>query len=225
LDTVFFILQVTKAPVDFLNGLTDVRFEFKGKILNFLPMAQVRLELNKIQIHRPKERWQLYFVVVADHPTEKNQVAVTMQPSRPILVVPEQHNHVYFEPAGRGSEGLLLLSRKMPPTCELNVHLHVMHSRRSGREIGKVLDHIAEAAGKGALGKEVELLGITSPWLRVARASIPLIGQALSALPDRNLGFISMFERFGSEFELETEVDREVRGGHVTAVYTWSVSP
>lgn len=188
-------------------------------------MMRVRLELNKVQIHRPKERWQLYFVLVADHPTEKNQVAVTMQPSRPILVVPEQHNQVYFEPAGNGSEGMLLLSRPMPTTRELNVHLHVMHSRRSGREIGKVLDQIAEAAGSGVLGKEAALLGVTSPWLRIARASVPVVGQALASLPDRNLGFISMFERFGSEFELETEIDREVRGGHVTAVYSWSVAP
>ncbi len=187
-------------------------------------MIRVRLELNKVQIHRPKERWQLYFVVVADHPTEKDQVAITMHPLKPILVAPEQHNQVYFEPTGKGSEGLLLLTRNMPSTRELNVHLHVMHSRRSGREIGQVLDHIAEAAGSGILGKEAELLGVASPWLRIARAGVPLIGQALASLPDRNLGFISMFERFGSEFEQETEIDREVRGGHVTAVYCWSVA-
>lgn len=187
-------------------------------------MATVRLELNKIQIHRPKERWQLYFVMVTDHPVEKNQVAVTMLPARPILVVPEQHNQVYFEPTGKGSEGMLLLSRKMPTTRELNVHLHVMHSRRSGREIGKVLENIADAAGSGVLGKEIDLLGVSSPWLRMARGSVPLIGQALTSLPDRNLGFISMFERFGPEFEQDIEIDREVRGGHVTAVYSWSVA-
>lgn len=112
----------------------------------------------------------------------------------------------------------------MPASRELNAHLHVLHSRRSGREIGKVLDHIAEATGSGILGKEAELLGVVSPWLRIARAGVPLIGQALASLPDRNLGFISMFERFGSEFEFETEIDREVRGGHVTAVYSWSVA-
>jgi hypothetical protein len=37
------------------------------------------------------------------------------------------------------------------------------------------------------------------------------------------MGFISMFERFGPEFENEVEIDREARGGNVTAVYSWAV--
>ncbi len=187
-------------------------------------MTRVRLELNQLRIHRPKVRWRLYFVVVADHPEEAGQVLVSVIPTSPILVAPDQKNEVNFEPAGKGTEGLLLLSRKMPTSRELNVHFHVMHSRRSTRDIGTVLNDIKSATGKKALGM-VEALGVTTPWLRIAREGLPLVGKVLSTIPDRNLGFISMFERFGAEFEQETEIDREVRGGHVTAVYSWSLVP
>ena len=33
-------------------------------------MTRVRLEIDEVQIHRPKKRWKLYFLVVTDHPTE-----------------------------------------------------------------------------------------------------------------------------------------------------------
>lgn len=186
-------------------------------------MTHVRLELNKLQIHRPKERWKLYFVLVTDHPEERDQLALAVIPQNPILVVPEQQNVVSFEPKGKGSEGLLLLSRDLPPNRELNVHFYVMHSRRSNREIGSVLQQIVTGVGKKALGISSDILGIPTPWLQVARSGLPLIGQILSGIPDRNLGFVNMFERFGPEFERETEVDRESRGGHVTVVYTWAV--
>lgn len=188
-------------------------------------MTRVRLELNRLQIHRPKERWRLYFVLVADHPSAPDQVAVTVIPSEPILVVPDQKNVVHFEPSGANAEGLLLIARDLPDNRELNVHFHVMHSRRSARDIGTVLHRVGELAGPGMLGKEMELLGLASPWLRLSRNSLHVIGQALSALPDRNMGFVSLFERFGPEFEQETEIDREVRGGHVSVVYTWCVIP
>lgn len=185
-------------------------------------MTRIRLELNQLRIHRPKVRWKLYFVVVADHPSEANQLLVSIVPGSPVLVAPDQNNIVNFEPAGEGAEGLLLLSRDLPGSRELNVHFHVMHSRRTARDIGSVLKKIQTAAGKKALGM-VKSLGVASPWLRIVREGLPLVGQTLSAIPDRNMGFISMFERFGPEFEQQVEVDRESRGGHVTAVYTWSV--
>lgn len=185
-------------------------------------MTRVRLELNQLRVFRPKTRWKIYFVVVADHPERTGEVLVSVVPSSPIPVVPDQHNVVNFEPTGKGTEGLLLLSRKMPSSRELNVHFYVMHSRRAARDIGTVLKEIKSHAGKNAMGI-VESLGVPSPWLRLAREALPLVGSAIQSIPDRNLGFVSMFERFGPEFEQQVEVDRESRGGHVATIYTWSI--
>lgn len=187
-------------------------------------MTQVRLELNSVHIHRPKARWQLYFLLVTEHPLRSDEVVATVIPQQPILVVPDQQNRIHFEPAGKGADGLLLLSRELPPTHELNTHLYVMHSRRSGREVGSLLTQVASLLGNEVIGKEAELLGLASPWLRLAKVALPKVGQSLGGLPDRNLGFINMFERFGPEFEQKAEVMRESRGGHITAWYSWSIA-
>ena len=187
-------------------------------------MPSVRLELNKLEIHRPKGRWKVYFVMVADHPDKKDQMLISIVPDTPILVVPSQRNVIFFEPKGEGSEGLLLLSRELPTSRELNVHFHVMHSRRSDREIGEVLKVLNDGFGKDASGFITGMLGSTSHWIAVAKTGLPLVGCILANIPDRNLGFISIFERFGPEFEKEVEIDRESRGGHVTVVYTWAVA-
>ena len=186
-------------------------------------MTRVRLELNKIQIHRPKETWRLYFVVVADHPDDKDAMVVSVVPENAILVVPEQKNIVSFEPEGTGTEGLLLLSRELPSNRELNVHFHILHSRRPKRELGKLLTHLESGVGKRGLGVVSDILGTNLPWLAISKSGLPLVGQILSKIPDRNMGFVSMFERFGPEFENEVEIDRENRGGHCTVVHSWSI--
>lgn len=185
-------------------------------------MTRVRLELNQLRIHRPKERWRLYFVVAADDPGVAGGILVSVIPPTPVHVVPDQHNLVNFEPTGEGTEGLLLLSCELPAKREMNVHFYAMHSRRGPRAIGEILQQINLNTGKEALDV-VTALGTTSPWLRIAREGLPVVGKTLVSIPDRQLGFINMYERFGPEFEQQVEQDRESRGGHITAVYTWSV--
>ena len=43
-------------------------------------MTRVRLEIDEVQIHRPKKRWKLYFLVVTDHPTEEDKMIITTLP-------------------------------------------------------------------------------------------------------------------------------------------------
>ncbi len=43
-------------------------------------MARVLLEIDEVKIYRPRKRWHLYFVVVADHPTEKDKMIVATLP-------------------------------------------------------------------------------------------------------------------------------------------------
>lgn len=186
-------------------------------------MTRIRLELNNLNIHRPKARWHLYFLLVTEHPTRPEEMVATVIPQKPVLVVPDQLNRVHFEPVGKGADGLLLLSRDLPASHELNTQLYIMHSRKSGRDLGAILVQFALLLGNEAIGKEAELLGLASPWLRLAKAALPRVGQSLGSLPDRNLGFINMFERFGPEFEQNAELVRESRGGHVTVGYSWSM--
>jgi len=64
----------------------------------------------------------------------------------------------------------------------------------------------------------------TVPWLVIAKKAVPMIGKILLKIPDRDFGFISAFERFGPEFETQTEIDREKDfTGDASLVYSWSV--
>ena len=186
-------------------------------------MTRVRLEIDHLVIHRPKKRWKLYFVVATEHPTDANQMVVAVLPQNPVLVVPGQNNQVSFEDDSPGANGLFILSRKMPKNRELNVHVYTMHSRRSLKEIGKILKDIESGIGGDAIGITTDILGTTNPWLIIAKKALPLIGQVMEKIPDRNMGFVTMFERFDSEFEKQVEVDREARGGHISVVYSWAV--
>uniref|UniRef100_UPI004049C930 hypothetical protein n=1 Tax=Flavobacterium sp. TaxID=239 RepID=UPI004049C930 len=184
---------------------------------------RVRLELNQLNIDRPKKRWKIYFIIIAEHPTDSEKMVLATVPVEPIKIVPSQENEVHFDDGTPDSEGLLLLSRTMPANKELNVHFYVRHSRSSVRTVGEVLRDIESEIGENALGTVSDILGTTNPWLVVTKAALPLIGKILTKVPDRDMGFISMFERFGKEFEEDGNIDRKKVGGFSSVVYTWAV--
>ena len=184
---------------------------------------KVRLEINQLNIDRPKRRWKIYFVIVAEHPTEADKMVLTTVPSDPIKVTPNQHNEIHFDDNGPGSEGLLLLRRNMPEAKELNVHCYVRHSRSSVRTAGNVLSDIKNQIGEEATGTLNDILGTDNPWLVVPKTALPLIGKVLAKIQDRDMGFVSMFERFGEEFFEDGEIDRKKTGAYCSLVYSWAI--
>lgn len=187
-------------------------------------MKKIRLEIDNITIHRPKKRWQLYFIIIADHPTEEDKMIVTTLPQNPIKLGPFNNNVYYFDTDQDGSEGLFIMSRKMPKSRELNVHVYIRHSRSKQRNLGEVLKNVETGLAGETFGIITDIVGTaTVPWLIISKKAISLIGNVLSEINDRDLGFISAFERFGPEFEKQTEIDREKIGSDCTLVYSWSV--
>ncbi|WP_396181038.1 hypothetical protein [Flavobacterium sp.] len=184
---------------------------------------RVRLELNQLNIDRPKKRWNIYFVVVTEHPTEVEKMVLATIPTEAIKMVPSQNNEVTFDDGSPNSEGLLLLRRILPATKELNVHFYVRHSRSSDRTVGEVLKDIQTEIGDNAMGTISDIHGTNNPWLIIAKTALPVISKILTKLPDRDMGFISMFERFGKEFENEGNIDRQKTGAFSTVVYTWAI--
>lgn len=184
---------------------------------------KVRLELNQLKIDRPKKKWKIYFVVVAEHPTDLDKMVLATVPVEPIKIVPSQNNEVNFDDETPNSEGLLLLRREMPTTKDLNVHFYVRHSRSSLRTVDEVLRDIQKEIGDDAMGTITDILGTTNPWLIIAKAALPLVGKILAKVPDRDMGFISMYERFGKEFEDDGNIDRQKIGAFSSVVYTWAV--
>jgi hypothetical protein len=187
-------------------------------------MEKIHLEIDQIVIHRHRLMWKLYFIVMIEHPTDADKMVISVMPEYPILVAPEQDNTVMFREANEnGGDGLFVLSREMPANKELNVHIYVRHSRRRLHNIATILSDIETGIGGQGFGLLTNILGTTNPWLAIAKSAIPLVGQILGTIPDRDMGFVTMFERFGSEFDNQAKLARERTGGHVTITSSWSV--
>ncbi len=188
-------------------------------------MTRVLLEIDEVKIYRPRKRWHLYFVVVADHPTENDKMIVATLPQEPFLLTSRHNNEYQFDTNQQGSEGLFVLSREMPKDREINVQFYLRHSRKATRDLGEILNDIKTGIGGGALGIVTDIVGTTGiPWLVIAKKSISLIGKILEKIPDKDFGFLSAFERFGPEFESQTDIDREKDfTGDASLVYSWTL--
>jgi hypothetical protein len=188
-------------------------------------MTRVRLEIDEVKIHRPKKKWKLYFVIIAEHPTEKDKMILTTMPQEPFKLSVRHENSFQFDTNVDGSEGLFVLSRELPVDRELNVHIYLRHTRNSIRDFGEILKNVEDGIGGDAFGIITDIVGTsTVPWLVIAKKAIPLVGKILTKIPDRDFGFLSAFERFGNEFEEQIEIDREKNfSGDASLIYSWSI--
>ncbi len=188
-------------------------------------MTKIRLEIDEVKIFRPKKRWHLYFVVVAEHPEDDDKMIVSAIPQMPFLLTSRHNNEYHFDTGQDGSEGLFVLSRDMPEDRELNVQFYLRHSRKATRDMGEILQDIKTGIGGDAFGIVSDLVGnVGVPWLVIAKKAVSMVGKILVKIPDKDFGFLSAFERFGPEFETQTEIDREKDfTGDASLVYSWAV--
>ena len=189
-------------------------------------MTRIKLELEEISILRPKKKWQLYFIVVSEHPDDPNKMLVGSLPDFFIRLRAPMENIVYFEPDGEGVDGLSVIERNMPEDRSVRVRLFIRHSRKKMRDAGEVLEQIKKKLGSEAFKVLDSALGSSVPWLEISKQALPLVGNVLSEIKDRDLGMIVMDEVFGSEFENQTELDRENTSstGEAYVVWNWSVA-
>ncbi len=189
-------------------------------------MAKIKLEFEKLTIHRPKERWKLYFVIVAEHPTEADKMVITTIPQSDIIrLKPSQGNEINFEPKGDDTDGLFVIERDMPADRRVSVRVYLRHSRKNMRNTGDLLAEIQHELGSEAFGIVTDVLGLVdAPWLVVSKYALGSIGKILRKIKDRDFGFVSMDEEFGDEFENQTELDREntFSTGEASIVWSWS---
>ena len=137
-------------------------------------MTRVRLEIDEVQIHRPKKRWKLYFLVVTDHPTEDDKMIITTLPHEPFKLSRRHDNSFQFDTDDAGSNGLFVLSRDLPEDRELNVHIYLRHTRKATRDLGEILKDVEQGIGGDAFGMVTDVVGTaTLPWLVVAKKAVP----------------------------------------------------
>ncbi len=193
--------------------------------------TRIRLEFEELKLDRPKKRWDLYFVVATPDPRDakSDRWIATVCPEPAIPLRPKADNRLDFSPKGVGADGLIIFERAMPSTRSLPVRLWVMHSRRATRTAGSVMLEIGKELKAKPTGLAASVLKSAHPWWELGSAlvgaGISKLGQALANVPDRSMGFVSLDENFGVEFEKEIELDRTNRlsTGFGEMTWTWSV--
>lgn len=190
-------------------------------------MATVKLELERLELLLKKSRWKLYFFIIAEHPDDNDKLVVTTLPvaGQPYFMLKKRsENTVEFEPESidGGVEGLTILEREMPVDRSLKVRLFLKHSRQSARNVGNILGDIEKELGGEVLGTVTNILGSASPWLVVAKSAFKLVGNILSKIKDRDLGYLSMDEDFEEEFDGKKELDRTNKTTTADAKIRWS---
>lgn len=201
--------------------------------LNFLSfakiftMSSVKLSLNQLEILLNKSRWKLYVVVVAEHPYDNDKMLLTTLPVAGqgyFMLKKRSENQVDFVPESNdeGADGLTVLERPMPDDRCLKVRVFLKHSRHAAREIGNILGEVESGLGGQAFGLVSNMLGSTTPWLVIAKSAFGLIGGILNQINDRDLGYLSLDEEFGEEFEEKKEIIRSNTTTSGDAKLTWS---
>jgi len=188
-------------------------------------MVHARLEIDEIQIYKGRRNWKLYFIVLAEHPTEPDKMIMTTIPQEPFKLSKRHNNSFSFDTNQAGSEGLFVLSRELPENREINVHFYLRHSKKGLRDLGEILQDIESGIGGYSFGIVTDIVGTTTvPWLVLAKKAIPLIGRLLAKSKDKDFGFLSAFERFGSEFEVEKDISRKKDfSGDAAMIYSWTM--
>lgn len=194
-----------------------------------MSFSRIRLELDYLELNRPKERWNIYFVIATELPDDPDKLAVRIVPDESVIPLRgPADNKLDLTPEG-SDEGLFVLERIMPQYRSVKARLWVMHSRDSARNTGEILSEIRDMMGNGnTIAKVVTILGGGSPWIIASKAAIQgigMVGEALKKINDRQLGFVNMDEHFGPEFDEDPEQDRSnnLSTGFGKIGWTWVV--
>ncbi|AZQ62221.1 hypothetical protein EI427_08220 [Flammeovirga pectinis] len=190
---------------------------------------EVRIEFEELEIFRSKKRWKLYFIILAEHPSDPDKWVLTSIPNDDTGVIqlkPNAENKIYFEPkVGVGVDGLFVFNREMPKNRRLKVRVYLKHSRSNIRNVGELLSDVEKTLGDNAFGQVTDLLGRSNPWLVISKEAAQKVGSILKNVKDKDFGMLSLDEEFGKEFDNQEELDRENRfsTGDARLVWSWAI--
>ncbi|MDX8338275.1 hypothetical protein SLH46_03700 [Draconibacterium sp. IB214405] len=185
-------------------------------------MKSITLEFSKLQILKSRERWRLYFIIVTEHPEDHDKMIVSTFPDPYIRLKPNKENIINFEPEGDpGADGLFVIERELPSDKKVKARIYLRQSRKTTRSLGDTLKDLQKTLGGDAFEIVTDLLGSGLPWLVASKKAFPMIGNVLSTIKDRDMGFVSMDEKFGSEFNPGDKIERHIEFSTGEAKIWW----
>lgn len=188
-------------------------------------MSTIKLSLDSLQVLEKKTRWNLFFIVITDHPTDESQKLVGTFPTggEQIQLKPETNNQYSFVAQGaKPGDGMELLSIQNPSVQSLDVQIYV----KNKGALSKVADVLGTLKGQ-ANAKDFEslpgFLGKAASWVSVQSKAITDIVNILEKMPDRAMGMVDMGLNFSELTTAAPVITRsnKTSTGEVEFTWTW----
>jgi hypothetical protein len=182
-------------------------------------MKKVRLELDSLEILVKRNKWNLYFIVYTNHPSEPTKSLIRLLPDTgTILLTNKSENPYSFKPVQEGGDGLKIFQGDLPEDESIDIRLCMMQSRTKLRNTAEIVaDVTGELSAKGLK----EIISLSNVQWFVIDAGLDVITNILSKVKDRNMGFVSMDEEFEEEFNIKPSWQRTRKLSSGKAQLTW----
>lgn len=182
-------------------------------------MKKVRLELESINILVKRSRWDLYFIVYTNHPTELEKSLIRLLPKTGTIRFTNKSDNPYsFKPKQTGGDGLKVYQYELSEENSVEIRLCMMQSRKRLRNTAEL---IADVKDSLKIKEMKEVLTLSRLQWFVVDSGIDAVTSILSNLKDRDMGFISMDEEFGEEFDQNPNQQRTMKISTGKAELTW----
>lgn len=158
-------------------------------------MSNITLSLDKIQVLKNRKHWNLYLMMVINHPTDASKKLVRIIPDGHFINFKKETDDSYsFVPnGGSAGDGLEMISMNVPQSNTLDVQVYV----KNHEGIKKFMSVLESIKGdlKGQTPKNLSGIAgkvAASSWLSVAGKALDAVGGVINDIPDRNMGMLSM---------------------------------
>jgi len=192
-------------------------------------MVKIRLELDFIEIHRKRKKWNVYFILATENPEDAGQTVLSVFPQHPIKFSRKGDNRHDFKPQGSGDANrMFILERNMPVDESVRARIWIVQSRDKTRSVGDVMQEVGKSTEASQVSEKVlTALGAATPWIGVGKSILSMskiIGKFLSEAKDTKKGFVNMDESFTEEEINLGELDRFNQLGDFGEIgWTWVI--
>ncbi|RLL50651.1 hypothetical protein D8Y20_11485 [Mariprofundus sp. EBB-1] len=191
---------------------------------------KVRLELLKLKLNRKwNKSWNLYFVLTVEDPLNSSLMYIAEYPDAnapypDFDLTKRSNNTIPFAPSGSEADGLQVFESRMPKDRQISVRLNLVRSKGKTRKRSAVIER--GAIFMDDIAEVLKLEKIPNFWVKAGVLSNKAVGKVshmIAETKDKDLGFVSLDERFEENCPKILCRDNQLISGEATLYWRWII--
>ncbi len=176
-------------------------------------MSKTILVLDKIKVLKKRKKWNLYLILVINHPSDSTKKLVRIIPEGHFIDLKKQTDDSYsFVPlGGESGDGLELLSTSSRQERLMNIQVYV----KNHEGIKNIISVTKNIEGDLNIGYEA-----VGKWLTVGLKALNSLESIINKIPDRNMGMLNIGFIF-SKAERAHTFSNKTTTGEIELTWTW----